>query len=128
MNRALLLSFFLVGACATSKASQSSGEALVGDWVAPAEHGVFMRFTADGKVFVALSREQLATAKTTGTWKMEQSHLTFENLTGSCSEGEAERVGRYEVQLAADTVHFTKVNDACDRRNSIDGETWARVR
>ena len=107
--------------------ARDTARPLVGDWAAPREHGVFMRFLADGRVAVALAPGGLAGAKTTGTWTLEGGRLTFTNLTGSCAELAVERVGAYDIVLAADTLRFAKVADACAARGSIDGEVWTRV-
>ena len=89
--------------------ARDTARPLVGDWAAPREHGVFMRFLADGRVAVALAPGGLAGAKTTGTWTLDGARLTFTNLTGSCSAAPAERIGAYDVTFAGDTIAFKKI-------------------
>lgn len=86
-----------------------------------------MRFTADGKVAVALSVKGLDGANTTGTWSLEGPRLTFVNLTGSCTTPASDKVGVYEIALQPEAVEFHKVSDSCERRLTIDGEKWVRV-
>ena len=36
--------------------------------------------------------------------------------------------GTYKVVISKIGIRFTKVDDACERRAKIDGETWYRIR
>jgi hypothetical protein len=42
-----------------------------------------------------------------------------------CKAGVA---GVYKIVLSKVGIHFTKVQDACDDRAKIDGQTWFRVK
>ena len=116
-----------LGACAHRTPTPTAAEALVGDWASPVAHGRFMRFTADGKLSLALNAADLGSAKTTGTWSLAGNSLTFANLTGACSSPSTDQVGVYTAQFVGGALRFSKLEDACEARSSIDGETWTRL-
>ncbi len=117
----------VLASCAHRAATPDTAEPLVGDWASPVAHGRFMRFTADGKLALALDAADLGSAKTTGTWSLAGNRLTFTNLTGACSSPSTEQVGAYTAEFVAGSLRFTKLEDACEARSSIDGETWTRL-
>ena len=122
----IVLSALLAG-CAHQASAPTAVEGLVGDWASPVAHGRFMRFTADGKFGLALAAADLGVSKTTGTWSLAGTSLAFTNLTGACSSPAADRVGVYTTKLVGNTLQFSKLEDACEARSSIDGETWTRL-
>lgn len=123
-----LLMAISLGSCASHRPEVASAPSIVGDWASPPAHGRFMRFTAEGKkMALALSAAGLGQAKTTGTWRLEDTRLTFTNLTGACSDPVTEQVGVYAAQLTATSIAFKTLEDRCEARMSIDGETWTRL-
>ena len=116
-----------LGACAHRTSTPDAAKALVGDWASPVAHGRFMRFSADGKLALALNAADLGTARTTGTWSLAKNTLTFTNLTGACSTTSTEQVGVYTAAFVQGSLRFSKLEDACETRTSIDGETWTRL-
>jgi hypothetical protein len=131
-SHAVLLALALAG-CAGSQKSQpsepapSAAASLVGTFHRADERGTVMRFAPDGTCSVASSMEELAEPSHRCTWTLDGSRLTFTNTQGSCAETESTRVGVYDVVVRAQDVSFKKVTDTCERRMSIDGETWQRL-
>jgi hypothetical protein len=124
----------LLGACGgkstptqTAASSPAPQATLVGTFHRADERATAMRFAADGTCAVAQSAAELSAATTLCTWKLDGSRLTFTNSQGSCAETDATRVGVYDIVVAAHGVTFKMVNDTCERRMSIDGETWERL-
>ena len=122
-----LVLILALGACARRTPTPSAAEPLVGDWASPVAHGRFMRFTADGKLSLALNAADLGSSKTTGRWTLAGNTLTFTNLTGACSSPATEQVGVYTAEFVGGSLRFSKLEDACEARSSIDGETWTRL-
>ncbi len=92
----------------------------------PPEGKTAMRFRANGEVTVAKDRDKLDGAPdATGTWAVEKDQLTLTYATGECGDA---KVGVYKVVLSKIGVHFTKVDDSCDQRSHIDGQTWWRIK
>jgi len=84
------------------------------------------RFRADGSIVVAhdqseLDRKPLAQ----GTFKLEADKLTLVYTSGELCEAGVE--GHYSVVISRVGIRFTKVDDACERRAKMDGETWYRL-
>ena len=50
--------------------------------------------------------------------------MTF--LRGMCADGP--KVGVYKVVISKVGIRFTKVEDSCERRAKMDGQTWWRLR
>jgi hypothetical protein len=89
-----------------------------------------IRFRGDGSVRLAKLRAQLDTEPplATGTWKLDASRLTVTYDKGMCTERAGDQTGVYTVVISKVGIHFTKVEDHCDRRSSIDGQTWWRIK
>ncbi len=101
---------------------------LVGDWAQPAPFVAVLRFDADGTQRVASTRAELGSAPfATGTWELSGRRLTFTNTVGACSDSPANQVGVYDVDVSANELTFTLVEDVCPMRNVIAGETWTRL-
>jgi hypothetical protein len=47
---------------------------------------------------------------------------------GMCAERAGDQTGVYTVVISKIGIHFTKVEDSCERRSSIDGQTWWRIK
>jgi hypothetical protein len=89
-----------------------------------------IRFRGDGSVRVAKTRALLDTEPplASGTWKLEASRLTVTYDKGMCTEKTGDETGAYTVVISKVGIHFTKVLDRCDRRSTIDSQTWWRIK
>ena len=85
------------------------------------------RFGGDGSVTLASKAEELDTKPiATGTYKLDGDQLTLTYTKGElCPAGVA---GEYSVVISKIGIRFTKVEDGCERRAKIDGETWYRIK
>ena len=84
-----------------------------------------MRFRADGSVTVAHDKSKLdGDTLATGTFDLDKDHLTLAYTRGMC----AGTKGTYQVVISKVGIHFKKLDDGCDQRAKIDGETWWRIR
>jgi hypothetical protein len=105
-----------------------NNELILGEFARrPPDGTTAMRFRADGSVTVAHKREELDTKSlATGTFALEADQLTLTYQGGEmCPAGSS---GTYKVVISKVGIHFTKVNDDCDTRGKMDGQTWFRVK
>lgn len=85
------------------------------------------RFAGDGSVTIAHDASELDTKPlATGRYTLDGDKLTLVYSTGEMCEAGAE--GVYTVVISRVGIRFTKVDDRCERRAKIDGETWYRVK
>ena len=106
-------------------------ELIVGEYERhPPDGETAVRFRADGSVRVAKNRAQLDAEPpvASGTWKLEGAQLTLNYDHGSCTERPGDQVGVYTVVISKIGIRFTKVEDSCERRSAIHGQTWWRIR
>ncbi|HUS29528.1 MAG TPA: hypothetical protein VMZ53_13540 [Kofleriaceae bacterium] len=83
------------------------------------------RFKADGSITIASKADELdSKAIATGTYKLDGEKLTLVYTKGDLCEAGVE--GTYNVVISKVGIRFTKLDDACERRAKIDGETWYR--
>ena len=61
-----------------------------------------------------------------GTYKLDGDKLTIVYSKGEMCPAGVE--GTYSVVISKVGIHFAKVEDACERRAKMDGETWFRVK
>jgi hypothetical protein len=96
----------------------------------PPEGETAIRFRADGSVRLAKTRALLDTepALASGTWKLDGAKLTITYDQGICSDQAATKAGVYNVVISKIGIHFTRVEDPCERRAAIDGQTWWRLK
>jgi hypothetical protein len=89
-----------------------------------------IRFRGDGSVRLARNRAQLDAEPplATGTWKLDASRLTLTYDKGLCTDRAGDHAGTYTVVISKVGIHFTKVEDSCERRAAIDGQTWWRIK
>jgi hypothetical protein len=89
-----------------------------------------IRFRGDGSVRLAKTRALLDTEPplATGTWKLDGGRLTMTYDKGICTEPPGDQAGVYTVVISKVGIHFTKVEDRCERRSAISGQTWWRIR
>jgi hypothetical protein len=83
------------------------------------------RFRADGSIVIAHEEKELDSKPLAeGTYKLDGDKLTLVYSKGEmCAPGVE---GSYTVVISKVGIHFAKVDDPCDRRAKIDGETWYR--
>ena len=61
----------------------------------------------------------------TGTFQIEKDQLTLTYHKGMCAAGSP---GVYQVVISKVGIHFKKLNDSCDQRAKLDGQTWWRIK
>jgi hypothetical protein len=82
-------------------------------------------FRADGSVTLASKAEEIeAKPIASGSWKLDGDQLQLTYDKGEMCESGV--TGTYKVVISKIGIHFSKVDDACERRAKIDGETWYR--
>jgi len=83
------------------------------------------RFRGDGSVVIAHEASELDSKPLAkGTWKLDGDKLTLVYQSGEMCDPGVE--GTYTVVISKVGIHFAKVDDACERRAKMDGETWYR--
>jgi hypothetical protein len=89
-----------------------------------------IRFAADGSFVMAKNRSELDRPQpiATGDYKLAGDQLTFQNRRGACTESAGDKDGTYKVVISKIGIRFAKVTDRCQRRSSLDGQTWWRIR
>jgi hypothetical protein len=123
----------LLAACGSSKPppmppKPPNDELILGEFERhPPDGTTAARFRADGSITVAhdradLDRKPLAV----GTYKLDKDMLTLEYSQGTMCEAGVS--GTYKVVVSKRGIRFTKVEDACDTRAKIDGQTWHRAK
>ncbi len=96
----------------------------------PPDGETAIRFRADGSVRLAKTRALLDTEPplAAGTWKLDGPKLTITYDQGICTDKPTDKAGAYNVVISKIGIHFTKVEDSCERRSAIDGQTWWRIK
>ena len=85
------------------------------------------RFYGDGTVVIAHEQKELdGKPLAQGTYKLDGDKLTLTYSKGEMCDPGVE--GTYTVVISKVGIHFAKVDDPCERRAKIDGETWYRVK
>jgi len=106
-------------------------ELIVGEYERhPPQGETAIRFRADGSVRLAKSRAQLDAEPplATGSWKLDGGRLTLSYDHGICTDQPGDHTGVYTVVISKIGIHFTRVEDSCERRSAIDGQTWWRLK
>ena len=106
-------------------------ELIIGEYERhPPDGQTAARFRADGSVRLAKSRRELDTDPplALGTWKLDGGKLTLSYDRGQCTERPGDRTGVYTVVVSKIGIRFTKVEDSCERRSAINGQTWWRIK
>ncbi len=93
----------------------------------PPDGTTIARFQGDGTITVAhdkasLDRKNLAV----GNYKLDGDQLTLQYASGEMCK--PDEVGVYKVVISRIGIRFTKVEDSCDRRAKLDGQTWYRAK
>ena len=88
-----------------------------------------VRFGPGGTFRLAKNRMQFDVEPplAAGTFTLEGDQLTFTHQQGTCT-GKGEATGAYKVVISKIGIHFTVVSDPCERRRSLDGQTWWRIK
>ena len=128
----LALAFAVLGACGGSDhgpviPKRPNNELIVGEFERRSGGTTAARFRADGSITVAHDKSQLDSKPlATGTYQLDKDQLTLTYNSGNmCPAGST---GVYKVVISKVGIHFTKVNDDCEDRAKIDGQTWFRVK
>lgn len=130
MRTLLLATLVLAGACSEKPPPQPpkapNNELIVGQFERRHQEAhTAAWFRADGSVTLASKADELETKPiASGTWKLDGDQLTLTYNKGEMCESGVE--GTYKVVLSKVGIRFAKVDDACERRAKIDGETWYR--
>jgi hypothetical protein len=106
-------------------------ELIAGDYERRKSDGeTAVHFDKDGSFAVAKNKGELDRTPHLGegTYTIDKDTLTFTAIRGMCAESDGTKVGTYKVVLSKIGVRFTKVEDTCERRAKIDGQTWWRIR
>ena len=85
------------------------------------------RFSGDGSVTIAHDAKELdGKPLAVGSYTLDGDKLTLTYTRGEmCPAGVT---GTYTVVISRVGIRFTKVDDDCERRAKIDGETWYRIK
>jgi hypothetical protein len=84
------------------------------------------RFRADGSVVIAHDHDKLdGPTIAEGHWDLDKDQLTLTYDKGACAKQGA---GVYKVVVSKIGIRFTKVEDSCDERSQINGQTWFRAK
>jgi hypothetical protein len=106
-------------------------ELIIGEYERhPPDGETAIRFRADGSVRLARTKALLDTDPplAAGTWKLDGGRLSLTFDSGMCNDAPSERSGVYTVVISRIGIRFTKVEDDCQRRSAIDGQTWWRIK
>jgi hypothetical protein len=106
-------------------------ELIIGEYERhPPDGTTAVRFRGDGSVRLARTKALLDTEPplASGEWKIDGNRLTVTYDKGLCTAQAGEQTGVYTVVISRVGIHFTKVDDSCERRAAIDGQTWWRVK
>ena len=131
------VSLVIVGSLAACAESQvvppkpPNTELIIGEYERhPPQGETAIRFRADGSVRLAKNRAQLDAEPplATGSWKLDGARLTLSYDRGVCAERPGDHTGVYTVVISKIGIHFTRVEDSCERRSAIDGQTWWRLK
>jgi hypothetical protein len=112
-------------------AKRPNTEIILGEYERhPPDGETAIRFRADGSIRLAKSKAMLDADPplAIGKWKLDGARLTLTYDKGLCTDREADKSGTYTVVVSKIGIHFTKVEDSCERRSAIDGQTWWRIK
>lgn len=130
--RALLLGF-VVAACGTSASDRPPPKAPNNELIRgsferrPPDGTTIARFQGDGTVTVAHDKDSLDKKNlAVGSYKLDGDSLSLQYSQGEMCK--PDEVGTYKVVISKIGIRFTKVDDPCERRAKIDGQTWYRVK
>ncbi len=108
-----------------------NNELIVGDFERHKPDGeTAIRFDIDGKFRLAKSKTEIERTPYIGegTYKLDGDQLTFTSEKGSCTESAGDKTGTYKVIVSKIGIRFVKLDDSCQRRSAMDGQTWWRTK
>jgi hypothetical protein len=124
----------VLAACSTSPQpvppKRPNDQLIVGDFARRGGDGeAAIRFLRDGTYRIVKNKSMLDQNPPlgTGTWKIDGPQLTLSAQQGMCAEGGQERDATYKVVVSKIGIRFEKVSDECQRRATMDAQTWWRV-
>lgn len=132
--RSLVVIALAVAACEPKPPmmpKKPNNELIVGDFERHKPDGEqALRFGADGTFVMAKNKGELDKVQpiAAGDYKLDGDQLTFMNRKGACTESAGDKDGSYKVVISKVGIRFAKVSDSCQRRASLDGQTWWRIR
>jgi hypothetical protein len=89
-----------------------------------------IRFYPDGEYRLAKNRAELDRSPHLGNGRYDldgdQLKLTAEK--GLCSESAGDKTGTYKVVISKVGIRFEKLDDDCEDRARMDGQTWWRIK
>lgn len=115
---------------APAPVKKPNNELLVGDFTRRGGDGeAAIRFAEDGSYRVVKNKTMLDQEPPlgTGTWKIDGDQLTLSAQRGMCAEGAQGRDATYRVVVSKVGIRFEKITDDCERRATMDGQTWWRL-
>lgn len=86
-----------------------------------------VRFDPDGTFRFATTKADLDHTPhlSDGTYQVDGDKLELTATQGDCADQGA---AHYEVVISKVGIRFTKLDDACETRARMDGQTWWRIR
>ena len=132
----IVLIAIMLAACSDKPAPQPpkrpNNELIVGSFERhPPDGTQVLAFRGDGsfELFHDRAAQDKGDAAASGHFTVENDQLTFTNEKGLCADAENTKSATYKVVISKVGIHFTKAgDDPCDRRASIDGQTWHRFK
>ena len=128
---ALVLVFFGCSEKQPIVPKKPNEELIVGDYERHQPDGEqAIRFSPDGTFVMAKNKGELDKAQpiAAGEFNLQGDKLTFSNRRGACTESGGDKEGTYKVVISKIGIRFAKVTDSCQRRSTMDGQTWWRVK
>ena len=129
--RVMLFYLAVVAACGKPEPmppKRPNTELIVGEFARrPPVGTTAARFRGDGSVVIAHEEKELDSKPlATGTFRLDGDKLTLVYSSGEMCPAGVE--GTYSVVISKVGIRFTKVDDSCERRAKMDGETWYRIK
>jgi hypothetical protein len=131
--RILLLACVLV-ACSSKPdpvpPKRPNNELIVGAYERHAPGTNAFQFTVDGNYVEAKNKGELEHTPhlADGTYKLEKDELTLTADQGQCSDKPDDKTGTYKIVISKIGIRFVKVNDSCEPRSHLDGQTLWRIK
>jgi hypothetical protein len=125
------VALIVVAACASGGShpppKPPNEELIVGDYERhPPDGTTVARFKADGSIEIAHDRTSLGPHDlATGTFDLKGDALTLTYTGGEMCKGSGP--GHYKIVISKIGIRFTKLDDPCDQRSKMDGQTWFRA-
>jgi hypothetical protein len=110
----------------TTTPKAPNDELIVGVFERRAPSTTAYRFKRDGTLVVAASRDKLDDDPpvAAGQWTLAENTLSLDYSSGDCADAGP---GRYTVVISKIGIRFTKLDDKCESRAKLDGQTVWRI-